>query len=40
VLLALAELVGKLGTLVVVVGAARLLPLADFGVFSVALAAG
>jgi O-antigen/teichoic acid export membrane protein len=40
VLLAVAEMVGKLGTLAIVVGAARLLPLADFGVFSVALAAG
>jgi O-antigen/teichoic acid export membrane protein len=40
VLLALAELAGKLGTLAIVVGAARLLPLAAFGVFSVALAAG
>jgi O-antigen/teichoic acid export membrane protein len=38
--LAAAEVVGKLGTLVIVVGAARVLPLADFGVFSVALAAG
>jgi O-antigen/teichoic acid export membrane protein len=38
--LAVAEVVGKLGTLVIVVGAARVLPLADFGVFSVALAAG
>jgi O-antigen/teichoic acid export membrane protein len=40
VLLAVAEMVGKVGTLAIVVGAARLLPLADFGVFSVALAAG
>jgi O-antigen/teichoic acid export membrane protein len=40
VLLAAAEVIGKLGTLAIVVGAARLLPLADFGVFSVALAAG
>ncbi|HVQ90688.1 MAG TPA: oligosaccharide flippase family protein, partial [Mycobacteriales bacterium] len=38
--LAAAEVLGKLGTLVIVVGAARVLPLADFGVFSVALAAG
>ena len=35
-----AEVVGKLGTLAVVVGAARLLPLPDFGVFSVALGVG
>ena len=40
VLLAVAEILGKLGTLVVVVGAARLLSLTDFGVFSVALGVG
>ncbi len=38
--LAAAEIVGKLSTLVVVVGAARLLPLPAFGAFSVALGAG
>ena len=38
--LAVAEIVGKLGTLAVVVGAARLLALPDFGVFSVALGVG
>lgn len=40
VVLATAEITGKLGTLVVVVGAARLLSLADFGRFSVALGVG
>jgi O-antigen/teichoic acid export membrane protein len=39
-LLTAGEVVGKLGTLVVVVGAARLLPLPDFGVFAVALGVG
>jgi O-antigen/teichoic acid export membrane protein len=39
-LLTVAEVIGKLGTLVVVIGAARVLPLADFGVFSVALGLG
>ena len=38
--LAVAEIVGKLGTLAVVIGAARLLALPDFGVFSVALGVG
>jgi O-antigen/teichoic acid export membrane protein len=40
VVLAACEVLGKVGTLVVVVGAARLLPLADFGVFAVALGMG
>jgi O-antigen/teichoic acid export membrane protein len=40
VVLAAAEVTGKLGTLVVVVGAARVLSLADFGRFSVALGVG
>ncbi len=39
-LLSCSELVGKGSTLIIVVGAARVLPLADFGVFSVALGAG
>ncbi len=40
VLLTAAEVAGKLGTLAMVIGAARMLPLADFGVFSVALGLG
>jgi O-antigen/teichoic acid export membrane protein len=40
VLLTVCELLGKLGTLIVVVGAARTLPLSDFGVFAVALGVG
>lgn len=40
VLLAVAEIVGKLATLAMVVAAARGLPRADFGVFSLALAVG
>jgi O-antigen/teichoic acid export membrane protein len=40
VLLTTAEVVGKLGTLIVVVGAARALPLPAFGAFSVALGIG
>ena len=38
--LAAAEIAGKLSTLAVIVGAARLLPLPAFGAFSVALGAG
>ncbi len=40
VLLTAAEVLGKLGTLVIVVGAARVLPLADFGTFAVSLGVG
>jgi O-antigen/teichoic acid export membrane protein len=40
VLLTVCEVVGKLGTLVIVVGAARTLPLGDFGIFAVALGVG
>ncbi len=40
VVLTVCEAVGKLGTLVIVVGAARALSITDFGVFAVALSAG
>ncbi len=39
-LLTAGEVIGKIGTFIVVVGAARVLPLRDFGVFSVALGLG
>ncbi len=40
VVLTACEVIGKLGTLVIIVGVARVLPIADFGVFAVAISAG
>ena len=39
-ILTVCEALGKFGTLVIVVGSARVLPLAEFGVFAVAISAG